>query len=193
MPRLVRSLPRLQHPGVVAPCDAAKVNIDLLVWQVISNAAVTKQPDRLQVHSVDNYLLSSPQLRAPQNRILISSLLLSPPPASALGNSSGLQISELYELDTVFYTSFCFTKLNMTTNLHADPPPPIVREPHGIQYITDNRLGKGGFAICYRGEQCDGTQRTGKIVALKIVKSRMEPEKLAQKVSQFIVRSGCIA
>jgi myosin I len=68
------------------------------------------------------------------------------------------------------------------SSLHADPPPPIVREPKDFQYITADQLGKGGFAICYRAEQCEGKRPTGKTVALKIVKSQMEPQKLAQKV-----------
>jgi hypothetical protein len=68
------------------------------------------------------------------------------------------------------------------SSLHADPPPKIVREPTGVQYITADRLGRGGFAICYRAEQCEGTKPTGKTVALKIVRSKMEPQKLAQKV-----------
>jgi myosin-1 len=67
-------------------------------------------------------------------------------------------------------------------SLHADPPPRIVREPHGVQYITADQLGKGGFAICYRAEQCNFTEPSGKLVALKIVRSQMEPQKLAQKV-----------
>lgn len=67
-------------------------------------------------------------------------------------------------------------------SLHADPPPPVVHEPNGIQYQTADQLGKGGFAICYRAEQCAHNRPTGKMVALKIVKSQMEPQKLAQKV-----------
>jgi myosin I len=68
-------------------------------------------------------------------------------------------------------------------SLHADPPPRIVREPNGIQYITADQLGKGGFAICYRAEQLsNSTVSPGNVVALKIVRSQMEPQKLAQKV-----------
>jgi myosin-1 len=67
-------------------------------------------------------------------------------------------------------------------SLHADPPPPVVHEPNDIQYRTADQLGKGGFAICYRAEQCVNSRPLGKIVALKIVKSQMEPQKLAQKV-----------
>ena len=67
-------------------------------------------------------------------------------------------------------------------SLHADPPPRIVREPHGVQYITADQLGKGGFAICFRAEQHNVAEPSGKIVALKIVRSQMEPQKLAQKV-----------
>lgn len=68
-------------------------------------------------------------------------------------------------------------------SIHADPPPAIVSEPHGIKYATSNPLGKGGFAICYKAERLDGDKPTGHVVALKIVKTKMEPAKLAQKVS----------
>jgi hypothetical protein len=67
-------------------------------------------------------------------------------------------------------------------SVHADPPPSIVSEPHGINYATSNQLGKGGFAICFKAERLERDQPTGHVVALKIVKSRMEPAKLAQKV-----------
>jgi myosin-1 len=63
----------------------------------------------------------------------------------------------------------------------ADPPPEIVREPKDIQYITGDKLGNGGFAICYRGELCQKNKPTGKIVALKIVKSQMD-RRVIQKV-----------
>jgi myosin I len=78
-------------------------------------------------------------------------------------------------------------------SLHADPPPRIVKEPYGVQYITANQLGKGGFAICFRAEQCDGTEPNGKTVALKIVRSQMEPQKLTQKVVVYptILLSVC--
>ncbi|TID17416.1 putative beta-glucosidase I [Venturia nashicola] len=56
----------------------------------------------------------------------------------------------------------------------ADPPPAIVQEPKDIQYITGDKLGNGGFAICYRGELCQKSKPTGKIIALKIVKSQMD-------------------
>ncbi|KAF2400442.1 hypothetical protein EJ06DRAFT_582273 [Trichodelitschia bisporula] len=66
-------------------------------------------------------------------------------------------------------------------SVHAEAPPPIVREPsHDVHYVTGKYLGKGGFAICYRAELYDG-KPSGKIVALKIVRSKMEPPKLAQK------------
>jgi hypothetical protein len=67
-------------------------------------------------------------------------------------------------------------------SVHAEPPPSIVSEPHGINYATSNQLGKGGFAICFKAERLERDQPTGHVVALKIVKSRMEPAKLAQKV-----------
>ncbi|QIW95414.1 hypothetical protein AMS68_000932 [Peltaster fructicola] len=69
----------------------------------------------------------------------------------------------------------------MANSIHADPPPPIVTEPTGINYATGPALGKGGFAICHRAERYDGSRPTGCLVALKIVKSKMEPAKLAQK------------
>lgn len=68
------------------------------------------------------------------------------------------------------------------SSVHADPPPPIVTEPSGINYATGSALGKGGFAICHRAERYDGSKPTGHLVALKIVKTKMEPAKLAQKV-----------
>ena len=68
------------------------------------------------------------------------------------------------------------------SSVHAEPPPPIVTEPSGINYATGSALGKGGFAICYRAERYDGSKPTGQLVALKIVKTKMEPAKLAQKV-----------
>jgi hypothetical protein len=70
-------------------------------------------------------------------------------------------------------------------SVHAEPPPSIVSEPHGINYATSNQLGKGGFAICFKAERLERDQPTGHVVALKIVKSRMEPAKLAQKVPSY--------
>jgi len=67
-------------------------------------------------------------------------------------------------------------------SVHAEPPPPVVSEPHGIKYATGPQLGKGGFAICHQAELYENSKPTGRIVALKIVKSKMEPAKLAQKV-----------
>ncbi|KAK5113073.1 hypothetical protein LTR62_003652 [Meristemomyces frigidus] len=76
------------------------------------------------------------------------------------------------------------------SSVHADPPPPIVPEPGGINYATGSALGKGGFAICHRAERYDGSKPTGHLVALKIVKTKMEPAKLAQKVWQDISASS---
>lgn len=67
-------------------------------------------------------------------------------------------------------------------SVHAEPPPPVVVEPHGIKYATGDQLGKGGFAICHRAEMLEREKSTGHMVALKIVKTKMEPAKLAQKV-----------
>ncbi|KKY13092.1 putative plk plk-unclassified protein kinase [Diplodia seriata] len=66
-------------------------------------------------------------------------------------------------------------------SVHADPPPSLVREPHRFEYETAEQLGKGGFAICHRAALLDNGKPTGRMVALKIVKSKMEPPKLAQK------------
>ena len=73
-----------------------------------------------------------------------------------------------------------------SSSIHADPPPPVVCEPTGISYATGHALGKGGFAICHKAERYDGSKPTGQIVALKIVKTKMEPQKLAQKVHNHI-------
>lgn len=69
-------------------------------------------------------------------------------------------------------------------SVHAEAPPPIVKEPGVYQYATGAQLGKGGFAICHRAEMLEESKPTGRIVALKIVKSKMEPPKLAQKVNR---------
>lgn len=68
-----------------------------------------------------------------------------------------------------------------TMSMLAEPPPAIVQEPKDIQYITGDKLGNGGFAICYRGEMCQRSKPTGKIIALKIVKSQMD-RRVIQKV-----------
>lgn len=84
-------------------------------------------------------------------------------------------------------TAFVHPRPATTTmsSIHAEPPPPIVTEPTGINYATGPSLGKGGFAICHRAERYDGSRPTGHIVALKIVKTKMEPAKLAQKVYHY--------
>ena len=68
--------------------------------------------------------------------------------------------------------------------IHADPPPQIVRERTNYHYVTADQLGKGGFAICYRAEAWKDEKPLGKTVALKIVRSRMDNQKLAQKVGE---------
>lgn len=73
------------------------------------------------------------------------------------------------------------------SSIHAEPPPPIVTEPSGINYATGPALGKGGFAICHRAERYEGSKPTGQLLALKIVKTKMEPAKLAQKVGRVLV------
>jgi len=57
-----------------------------------------------------------------------------------------------------------------------------VRDPEGLEYETGGQLGKGGFAICHRAKLLAHDRLGGSTVALKIVRSKMEPPKLAQKV-----------
>lgn len=71
-----------------------------------------------------------------------------------------------------------------TSSIHADAPPEIVRDPEGLQYETGPQLGKGGFAICHRAKLLGHDHLGSSTVALKIVKSKMEPPKLAQKVQR---------
>ncbi|GAB0137366.1 hypothetical protein EsDP_00005634 [Epichloe bromicola] len=65
---------------------------------------------------------------------------------------------------------------------HPPPPPPEVLEPSssdrpdGASYQVGKLLGKGGFAICYSGQNVATKQK----YALKIVKCRMPP-KMEQK------------
>ena len=76
------------------------------------------------------------------------------------------------------------------SSIHAEPPPPIVTESSGINYATGSALGRGGFAICHKAERYDGSKPTGQMVALKIVKTKMEPQKLAQKVCMKVKLEG---
>lgn len=76
-------------------------------------------------------------------------------------------------------------KLTQKEKDHPPPPPDNVQEPpssdrpNGTTYRTGRLLGRGGFAICYEGEQV-GTNRK---YALKIVKSHMPQKKMEQKVN----------
>ncbi|KAL8639095.1 MAG: hypothetical protein Q9228_003827 [Teloschistes exilis] len=69
---------------------------------------------------------------------------------------------------------------------HAPPPPKTVIQPPevpgtlSVQYRTGRELGKGGFAICYEGRQCNG-DNGGKTYALKIVKAAMTQKKMEEK------------
>ena len=58
----------------------------------------------------------------------------------------------------------------------------MVYDPERLQYETGPQLGKGGFAICHRAKLMGHEHLGSSTVALKIVKSKMEPAKLAQKV-----------
>lgn len=70
-------------------------------------------------------------------------------------------------------------------SVHAEPPPEVVRDPEGLQYETGPQLGKGGFAICHRAKLLGHEHLGSSTVALKIVRSKMEPPKLAQKVRRL--------
>lgn len=74
--------------------------------------------------------------------------------------------------------------------IYADPPPPVVYDPTRMQYQTESQLGRGGFAICWQAQQTDGDRTPSKTVALKIVRSRMESKKLAQKVPSLALSHG---
>ncbi|KAF2756601.1 hypothetical protein EJ05DRAFT_532504 [Pseudovirgaria hyperparasitica] len=63
----------------------------------------------------------------------------------------------------------------------AESPPAIVCEPQQFKYATKGELGKGGFAICHKAELLEDGKPTGQLYALKIVKSKIEPAKVAQK------------
>ncbi|KAH4111856.1 hypothetical protein HBI56_014100 [Parastagonospora nodorum] len=64
---------------------------------------------------------------------------------------------------------------------YADPPPALVCDPAEIQYHMEKQLGRGGFAICWRAQQVDNAHASRKTVAMKIVKSKIELNKVAQK------------
>ena len=72
-----------------------------------------------------------------------------------------------------------------SSSVHAAAPPDVVRDPEGLEYETGQQLGKGGFAICHRAKLLGHESLGNTTVALKIVKSKMEPPKLAQKVRSF--------
>lgn len=67
-------------------------------------------------------------------------------------------------------------------------PPAEVFEPtntdlkDGFTYKTGRLLGRGGFAVCYEGQNTS----TKQIFALKIVKSYMPQKKMEQKVMKYI-------
>lgn len=66
---------------------------------------------------------------------------------------------------------------------HPPPPPSEVIEPPsfsqkvGVIYKTGQLLGRGGFAVCYEGQNTETRQK----YALKIVKSHMPQKKMEQK------------
>ncbi|KAL8714744.1 MAG: hypothetical protein Q9220_001257 [cf. Caloplaca sp. 1 TL-2023] len=68
---------------------------------------------------------------------------------------------------------------------HASPPPSLVIQPPQftggltVQYRIGKELGKGGFAICYEGQQRGA--HGGQTYALKIVKATMAQKKMEEK------------
>lgn len=74
---------------------------------------------------------------------------------------------------------------------YADPPPALVHDPAGLHYQMEKQLGRGGFAICWQAQQVDAANSSGKAVAMKIVKSKMEIKRVAQKVSMLNM-SHCV-
>lgn len=73
---------------------------------------------------------------------------------------------------------------------HASPPPSLVIQPPEtpggltVQYHIGRELGKGGFAICYEGQQRG--RHKGQIYALKVVKATMAQKKMEDKVLQAL-------
>lgn len=69
---------------------------------------------------------------------------------------------------------------------HASPPPSLVIQPPEapggltVQYHIGKELGKGGFAICYEGQQRG--RHGGHTYALKVVKATMTQKKMEDKV-----------
>jgi hypothetical protein len=67
---------------------------------------------------------------------------------------------------------------------HAPPPPSEVVEPFQVDgsyttsYLSGKLLGKGGFAVCYEGKD----KKSSKVFALKVVKSKMSQQRMAEKV-----------
>lgn len=59
-------------------------------------------------------------------------------------------------------------------------PPGELTEPgpDGDTYSTGNKLGRGGFAVCFEGR----SKRTGATFALKVVKSYVSQKKQLDKV-----------
>ena len=72
---------------------------------------------------------------------------------------------------------------------YAAPPPATITDPSGCSYEVGEKLGRGGFAICYEANTAGGQGRSAK-VALKIVKTKM-PSKVEEKVKHY--HAGAIA
>ena len=64
---------------------------------------------------------------------------------------------------------------------YAAPPPGSIVDPSGLTYTIGEKLGKGGFAICYEAVAPILTKRPSKC-ALKVVKTKMTTKKIEEKV-----------
>jgi serine/threonine protein kinase len=62
-------------------------------------------------------------------------------------------------------------------------PPTQVTEPgpHPETYLTGRKLGKGGFAVCFEATVKSTKAQQPQLVALKVVKARIEQKKMAEK------------
>ena len=63
---------------------------------------------------------------------------------------------------------------------YAPPPPDSITDQNGLTYTVGEKLGKGGFAICYEAKAPIHSKRSS-AVALKVVKTKMQ-QKVEEKV-----------
>lgn len=62
------------------------------------------------------------------------------------------------------------------------PPTQVIEPGHSPDtYLTGRKLGKGGFAVCFEGTVKSINTNTPQLVALKVVKAKIEQKKMAEK------------